>query len=44
MNKKTTLYVSKEVWQEVKKRKDLGDTTDDILRVALELPENKEEK
>lgn len=36
--KKTTLLVSKEVWTEVKRLKDLGDTTDDVLRRLLNMP------
>ena len=42
MGKKTTLFVSVEVWEEVKNRKQLGQTTDDVLRIALELPPTKE--
>jgi hypothetical protein len=43
MEKKTTLTVTKEVWEEIKKRKDLGDTTDDVLRKALELPKKEDQ-
>jgi len=38
MGRKTTLFVTQEVWAEVKNRKKLGQTTDDVLREALELP------
>lgn len=41
--KKTTLLVTKEVWKEVKDRKELGETTDDVLRKALELPPREQE-
>lgn len=34
----TVVRVSKEVWDEIKKRKDLGVTSDDVLRNALKLP------
>jgi len=38
MGRKTTLYVSEDVWKEVKTRKQLGETVDDVLRRILDLP------
>jgi len=38
MSKKTTLFVSAEVWYEIKNLKQLGDTTDSVLRRVLGLP------
>ena len=43
MSKLTTLSVSVEVWTEVKNRKKLGVTTDDVLREALGI-QNKENR
>jgi len=37
----TTVKVTEEVWREINTRKELGETCDDVLRKALELPEKE---
>jgi len=42
---KTTITIKKSTWNELNKRKKLGDSMDDILkRMILEFPETKEDK
>ena len=43
MSRNTTFWVSPEVWEEVNKRKNLGDSVDDVLREALGLPKRSKE-
>lgn len=38
VSKRTTLSVSAEVWQEINKRKTIGDSVDDVLRRIFDLP------
>jgi len=40
-SKSTTIRVSPEVWKEVNTRKELGDTVDDVLRRALNMPDKE---
>jgi len=38
----TAVKVTETVWREITHRKELGQSADDVLREALELPPNKE--
>lgn len=38
----TAVRVTETVWREIRDRKGIGDSADDVLRKALELPPNKE--
>jgi len=38
----TAVKVTKTVWREIQLRKELGDSADDVIRAALQLPVNKE--
>lgn len=39
----TAVRVTKAVWREIQDRKDVGQTADDVIREAFELPKNKGE-
>jgi biotin operon repressor len=41
-NQKTTVVVSRAVWKEINKRKEIGETVDSVLRKALRIPTSKE--
>lgn len=38
----TAVKVTESVWKEIQKRKNLGDSSDDVIRRAFNMPENKE--
>jgi predicted CopG family antitoxin len=44
MTRKTTISVTKEVWEELNKRKKLGDSLDDVLKKVLDVSKNQEKR